>query len=749
MVGSAKQNNKSSTVKISSIPMRDIDFQVDTIPGRTDAAAYMSPTYNTITSNYINGDSEDYNQYNQSDYTLLHEQKHRDNHNQGIFEYPVSPEQSYKLEMYNEISAMTTELVALREEYIRTNDISVFDKDGGRFLFYKEAIEKGKINPRSNAKEDFDKDMHFIVNSTKDMWMRVWAPTEMYVDECTYSGYYKGDKTGKYAQYYDQNYERGKKIALTIGGVDFSQYLDKDVEIPEKGKIELNRNLGRLRFWEKNSNLEFTKKMGLPAYDGSMSLRQYQNYLQHYTVVNNIKQEGALRFYSENIVQDKQTGTKINAGCQDDINKIKKDGMEAVENNKELIETAVRLAAKDYVKNGKKLPEDNPQAYQKALNNLYSTNVDLDTKFSQNGVEKTFKYKGNVNFQSLLGVTDKELPQTSLSAENRALEKQSQSFVARCLNKWSNFCGVDATASKAYVEASSNWDKFKAACKGFYNIAKESVVNKFSSKEGEAVKNEAVKNEVINPVDKNKKPEYRQWEDKDGSRVSEVQHISLPDMTKDVIQKPSNYNAESKVLNAEDASREKMCAIIDYMNKINGQGKTIDAEKTVENLRKTYGDKALSLLQIAVNEPTNYAKYVGDASIKTSRAAVQHLCNIKEPEKAAQEIAQRKVSPKYESSVKEQLKNAQQSNKKQTSETKSDKTAKQQMKEAAQKLSNQKKVAALQQKTVAKNDNIPTRQQLAQTAEINSRSVQKRSAAANKIGSATHSFSIRKQRTND
>ena len=71
------------------------------------------------------------------------------------------------------------------------------------------------------------------------------------------------------------------------------------------------------------------------------------------------------------------------------------------------------------------------------------------------------------------------------------------------------------------------------------------------------------------------------------------------------------------------------------------------------------------------------------------------------------------------------------------------------MKEAAQKLSNQKKVAALQQKTAAKNDNIPTRQQLAQTAEINSRSVQKRSAAANKIGSATHSFSIRKQRTND
>lgn len=746
MVGSAKQNNKSSTVKISSIPMRDIDFQVDTVSveGADNLGGYMSFNKNTITSNFIKGDSE-WNEWAQGDNLIIHEQKHRDNNKQGLYEYPVSPEQAYKLNMYDEISANMASLLLSRQKYLETGDISIFDKtEQGRFSFYKEAIEGGEINPRSNVKEDFDKEMRFIANGTKDMWMQKFSTN--YVEQNLGNGYYYGDKTGKYAQYYDQNYERGKKIALTIGGVDFSQYLDKDVEIPEKGKIELYRNLGR---FNKISNQEFTKEIGLPAYDGSMSLRQYQNYLQHYMVVDNIKQEAALRFYSENIVLDKQTGTKINAGCQDDINKIKKDGMEAVENNKELIETVVRLAAKDYVKNGKKLPKDNPQAYQKALNNLYSTNVDLDTKFSQNGVEKTFKYKGNVNFQSLLGVTDKELPQNSLSAENRALEKQSQSFVARCLNKWSNFCGVDATASKAYVEASSNWDKFKAACKGFYNITKESVVNKFSSKEGEAVKNEAVKNEVINPVDKNKKPEYRQWEDKDGSRVSEVQHISLPDMTKDVIQKPSNYNAESKVLNAEDASREKMCTIIDYMNKINGQGKTIDAEKTVENLRKTYGDKALSLLQIAVNEPANYAKYVGDASIKTSRAAVQHLCNIKEPEKAAQEIAQRKVSPKYESSVKEQLKNARQSNKKQTSETKSDKTAKQQMKEAAQKRSNQKKVAALQQKTAAKNDNIPIRQQLAQTAEINSRSVQKRSAAANKIGSATHSFSIRKQRTND
>lgn len=747
MVGSAKQNNKSSTVKISSIPMRDIDFQVDTVSvERADnVGGYMSFNENTITSNFIKGDSE-WNEWAQGDNLIIHEQKHRDNNKQGLYEYPVSPEQAYKLNMYDEISANMASLLLLRQKYLETGDISIFDKtELGRFSFYKEAIEGGEINPRSNTKKDFDKEMRFIANGTKDMWMQEFSTN--YVKQNSGNGYYYGDKTGKYAQYYDQNYERGKKIALTIGGVDFSQYLNKDVEIPEKGKIVLNNNLGCLRLWEKNSNREFTKKTGLPAYDGSMSLRQYQNYLQHYMVVNNIDPD-ALRFYSENLVRDKQTGTNFNARCQDSINKLKKDGMEVVENNKELIETAVRLAAKDYVKNGKKLPKDNPQAYQKALNNLYSTNVDLDTKFSQNGVEKTFKYKGNVNFQSLLGVTDKELPQTSLSAENRALEKQSQSFVARCLNKWSNFCGVDATASKAYVEASSNWDKFKAACKGFYNITKESVVNKFSSKEGEAVKNEAVKNEVINPVDKNKKPEYRQWEDKDGSRVSEVQHISLPDMTKDVIQKPSNYNAESKVLNAEDASREKMCAIIDYMNKINGQGKTIDAEKTVENLRKTYGDKALSLLQIAVNEPANYAKYVGDASIKTSRAAVQHLCNIKEPEKAAQEIAQRKVSPKYESSVKEQLKNAQQSNKKQTSETKSDKTAKQQMKEAAQKLSNQKKMAALQQKTVAKNDNIPTRQQLTQTVEINSRSVQKRSAA-NKIGSATHSFSIRKQRTND
>ena len=165
-------NTNSQPPKMPQPPMRNIDFQVDTIPERTGAAAYMTHKNNTITSNYVKGASEYYNQFNQSDYVLLHEQKHRDNINQGIYDYPVSPEQAYKLNMYDEISAMTTELIALRDEYIRTGDISVFDKDDSRFHFYKEAIEKGEINPRSNTKEDFDKDMRLIANGTKNMWMQ-------------------------------------------------------------------------------------------------------------------------------------------------------------------------------------------------------------------------------------------------------------------------------------------------------------------------------------------------------------------------------------------------------------------------------------------------------------------------------------------------------------------------------------------------------------------------------------------------
>lgn len=114
--------------------------------------------------------------------------------------------------------------------------------------------QKGEINPFSNKKEDFDKEMALIANGTRDMWMRDFA--NIYVDYGVNDAKYYGEKDGKHAAYYDQNYERARKIAYTIGGVDFTQYMDKDVEIPEAGK---RRIMGGEKLAE---------ELGLPKYDG-------------------------------------------------------------------------------------------------------------------------------------------------------------------------------------------------------------------------------------------------------------------------------------------------------------------------------------------------------------------------------------------------------------------------------------------------------------------------------------------------
>ncbi|MDO4162520.1 MAG: hypothetical protein Q4D80_05935 [Pseudomonadota bacterium] len=233
------KKNKVKTAAIKQPPLRDIDFQVDTVSVEQtyDRGAYMSPLTKTITQNFIK-DEKKWNDWSQSNYVLIHEQKHRDNYNQGLYEYPVSTEMAYKLNMNDEVSANMASLIYLRQKYLETGDISVFDKaDMECFDFYKKAIEKGEIKPGSPYKEDFDKEMRLIANGTQKMWLEKFG--ESYIEQNTINGIMFGDTDKEYSQYYNQNYEHSRKIALTIGGVDFTKYLDKDVEIPEKGKQQL------------------------------------------------------------------------------------------------------------------------------------------------------------------------------------------------------------------------------------------------------------------------------------------------------------------------------------------------------------------------------------------------------------------------------------------------------------------------------------------------------------------------------
>ena len=184
------------------IPTRNIDFQVDTIQVSSGVAGTFYSSENNIMINYIK-EEETVQDYSNDDGVLIHEQKHRDNNKANKYRYAVSPEQAYKLDMHNEISAKIAELLLARQKYLETGDKSTL------FGFYQDALEKGEINPKSPYKEDFDKEMSLIMNGTKDMWQECYA--NMYIPQNKYQAEYYGDKEGKYTQYHDENYQNQMK----------------------------------------------------------------------------------------------------------------------------------------------------------------------------------------------------------------------------------------------------------------------------------------------------------------------------------------------------------------------------------------------------------------------------------------------------------------------------------------------------------------------------------------------------------
>lgn len=92
--------------------------------------------------------------------------------------------------------------------------------------------------------------------------------------------------------------------------------------------------------------------------------------------------------------------------------------------------------------------------------------------------------------------------------------------------------------------------------------------------------------------------------------------------------------------NAANANKyqKQMEDLLNKMNKANGKAKAVDVKKTIATLHQKYGDNAYALLKEAVQSPGKYADAVKDANIKTSRNAVQHLCDGKVNKQMMQKI---------------------------------------------------------------------------------------------------------------
>ena len=161
-------------------------------------------------------------------YTIAHEEKHHINDMAGVNMVTATIEQAYKLNMHNEISANIAAVLEMRNQYREKGNFG--DKYPKDFQFYVDAVENGEINPNATDKQGFDKEMSFIMNETQKMWENDYA--DLYKNKLLCNAKNSALCTGHNSN--DYGYDKAVKAIYNIGGIDFSQYMEKDVTANDK-----------------------------------------------------------------------------------------------------------------------------------------------------------------------------------------------------------------------------------------------------------------------------------------------------------------------------------------------------------------------------------------------------------------------------------------------------------------------------------------------------------------------------------
>ncbi len=635
------KKNMKKDFDIASERMRNVDFQVDTLTNSSSSGAYYTSSSNSITIGHFL-DDERKTEWSSTKGTLIHEQKHRDNNSQGMYAYAISKEQAYKVCMHDEISANIAELIYWRDEYIKTGDIAVLEnrRCNSLFGFYTEAVKKGKVNPFSNSKEDFDKEMSFIANGTRDMWERNYASTQ-YLEAHISNARYYGEQNGKNAEFYDQNYERAKKIAYNIGGVDFTEYMDKEVEIPDAAKMRVV------------PAEQLISQMNLPKYDGKMSLLQYQKLLQHALLMKD-KNVGinSKELFPVGVETRGKFNLDMAAYCyltdgklSDITQEMYRDALNNLSDKDALncINGIINNIAKDYEERGELLPKGDDKAYNDAVDKLYTGKV----KFNQDDL----KYEGEINLRKAFNPND-ELPLNELPKVAQKCQQKLEDMGAweRGLKQYASFFGEDVNLEKMSNLPSVVRHPLEAL--GVYVgapvVAGGKKIIEYGKAGVDSVKEwfgEKKENIPVRPVKANRKPVYEEWSKE--RRVSPVQNEQILNLMANVIEKPTNRDKPDELIGRKDREilkkdmqneakeKARMLKVIEGMNRINGAKNAMEAGRTINTLYDKFGDNAYELLEKAVNEPFNFAQDIGDSTIRTSRDAVRSLCNTDDKNKNA------------------------------------------------------------------------------------------------------------------
>ena len=215
---------------------------------------------------------------------LAHEAQHMHQYSVVNFDADMSLSQHYKLHSYSEIGASIAEVLQIREMY---KDAKTDEERENALkdtpLYYRNAIESGEINPLSSDMVDFDREMSLIANETTNAWMQANAENydKNHVDMvCSETAW-----TGVSIKPNDDNYKEGVSRCMTMGGIDFSQYLEKDIECYNNTVVRADEFLANGGSREKalycirsNENEEVFNQIDVNVDEGLKGFSNYQKY---------------------------------------------------------------------------------------------------------------------------------------------------------------------------------------------------------------------------------------------------------------------------------------------------------------------------------------------------------------------------------------------------------------------------------------------------------------------------------------
>ena len=282
-----------------------------------DAGGYYSPSVlkDDVGQYYQSGtitdiDREWWNDKGEVELGLLaHEAQHMHQHSMVNFDADMSLQQHYKLHCYKEIGACIAEDLQARAMYREAKTEEEREKALKEAPpSYRMAIKDGVINPLSDNLVDFEKEMSFIANNTTENWMnygRADFYDERHVDMTFSDTMWKGGSL----ETNDANYQEGVSKCMTMGGIDFSKYLEKDIECHNKSVIEADEMLknGSNRETVIRSMVANEDYVDINVDEGLEGFSKYQKYqlTMQKALVNHLKENrgGRLSTWCLNIKQ--------------------------------------------------------------------------------------------------------------------------------------------------------------------------------------------------------------------------------------------------------------------------------------------------------------------------------------------------------------------------------------------------------------------------------------------------------------